>query len=326
MKHIELRKDKAVRHFLRHGRQEHAIEQRDLITQNSTGQSVIPQEFSDAILEGQKYYAPLPTLVHRVPVAAGRPQKIGQSDFTSAGMSLVTEGTTAFTASTDPTVSSQINSLDTLAVLTKLSFQEIADSDFNLPDWFRTQVAPIVGRATEQALTLGTTNDGTNTALPNTTPLLPAITAAAGVTSTSIATTLSTANIVSLMGKVNRGYYPTASFMTSPSGWLALAGLNDSTGRPIFPVGNDGVLRVYGFEVNPNSAFPVSGTASGLQLAFGSWQHFYGLLDGQVSFRVLSERFAEKLESGILVYRRLSGLPFTGALASSVAGLFNAAA
>jgi HK97 family phage major capsid protein len=315
----------AFKSLLRYGIAANSREQRDIISTNSEGQAVIPLGFDSAILESQKFYGKLPSLAHRRPVDGGSPQKIAQTDFTSAGMSLVQEGTTSFLTSTDPTVSSQAPETDSIAALVKVSWAEL-NSGFDLLEWLRNQAGPIVARATEHVLTVGRTNDGLNTVLPNTTPFLPSI--PASVTGSTIAATLSTTNVVAnlsaTVASLDHGYFeaPGAGWMCSPSVFNALLAMQDSTGRPLWPVGDDGVMRIFGKSVYPNAAFPALGTPSSVQLAFGDYSRAFGYVDGSVTIKPLVERFATTLETGVLVYRRLAGVPL---ITSSVAGLYTPA-
>jgi HK97 family phage major capsid protein len=282
----------AARQFFRHGVSNMNAEQRALLTtSDAAGGAVVSQGFDDAFVEASKFYGPIFNLVHRKDTATGQPTKFVVSDGTNQTFSLLTEGSTsAASKAQQPTVFSDINNTDTLVSSVIYSVQE-ADDAFDLTSFLMRIAGLAVSRARETAITVGTTNDGTNTALPSTPTGGFLASVSAGVTQTAgqLAAGPTYAQLSALAGSVDRSYYQTGSFMASPSVETFLRSQVDSTGRPLYPIdANTGYLQIAGRLLYPNAAMPAAGTASSPLVLFGDYSKAWNVQNAGVGLKVVT--------------------------------------
>jgi HK97 family phage major capsid protein len=207
------------------------------------------------------------------------------------------------------------------------SVQELSDS-FDLESFLNRIAGLAVARAREVAVTVGTTNDGTNTVLPNSPAggMLAGVSAGVTQSAGTLAAGITYAQLSALAGSVDRSYYANGAFMASPSVETALRSQVDSTGRPLYQVGDDGLLIIAGRKLYPNSAMAASGTASAKLVLFGDFSRAYSLLsvDG-VKIKILSNNSSPNLAlltREMLIYTRLGA---TTGVSNAVKALVSAA-
>jgi HK97 family phage major capsid protein len=286
----------AARQFFRTGHVNQ--EQRDLLTTSDTvGGALNSQFFEDVFVQAAKYYGPVWNMVNRKDNTAGNPTKFPVTSDVDRTFSLNTEGTTSsLSVNQDPTVFSHVTNTDTIISSTIYSIQEMEDfssSVGGIEKWLMGLMGVAVSRAWETAVTLSTTNDGTNTALPSSTAggLLAVAAANPGVTQTTgeLAAGPTTAQLQALAGSVDRSYYQNGSFMTSPSVETFLRSQVDSTGRQLYCIDPEtGYLRIAGRLVVPNVAMPALGTASKPLVIFGDYSKAWNVLNAGLKFKVVS--------------------------------------
>ena len=279
----------AARKFFRDGETGLNAEQRALLTTSDTvGAALISQSFDDVFIEASKFFGPIYSLVHRKD--ADKPTKFVVTDGTNQTFSLLTQGTTsASSVAQQPTVFSDITDTDTLISSVIYSVQELSDA-FDLTDFLTRIAGTAVSRARETAITLGTTNDGTNTVLPNAAGGFHA-SVAAGVTQSAgqLAAGPTYAQLSALAGSVDRSYYQTGAFMASPSVETFLRSQVDSTGRPLYPIdANTGLLTIAGRVLYPNAAMPSVGTPSSKLVLFGDYSKAWNVLNAGLRMKVIS--------------------------------------
>lgn len=283
----------AARSFFRHGVNLLSSEQRALLTtSDAVGGALVSQAFDEAFIEASKFFGPIFNLVHRKDTATGEPTKFVVTDGTNQTFSLLTEGTTsANSVAQQPTVFSDIKDTDTLVSSVIYSTQE-ADDAFDLTDFLMRIMGLAVSRARETAITLGTTNDGTNTVLPNAAGgFLASASVTAGVTQTAgqLAAGPTYAQLSALAGSVDRSYYQSGSFMASPSVETFLRSQVDTTGRPLYPIdANTGLLTIAGRTLYPNAAMPAAGTASSKLIVFGDYSKAWNVQNAGIRLKVIS--------------------------------------
>jgi HK97 family phage major capsid protein len=206
------------------------------------------------------------------------------------------------------------------------SVQELSDS-FDLESFLNRIAGLAVARAREVAVTVGTTNDGTNTVLPNSPAggMLAGVSAGVTQSAGTLAAGITYAQLSALAGSVDRSYYANGAFMASPSVETALRSQVDSTGRPLYQVGDDGLLIIAGRKLYPNSAMAASGTASAKLVLFGDYSRFYSVNAGDVKIKVLSNDGSPSLAFNtreMLIYTRLAA---TTGVSNAVKALVSAA-
>lgn len=281
-------------------------ERRDL-SESGTGAALLPQEFSGVFTEAQKFYGPIGAMVKQEYEPNGRLRKLVISDDTASTMTYVAEdGSTASGVEEDPTLSSTIPGTDALVTRITYSIQALDDA-FDLEGFLRSNATVRVSRAIEWALTVGQDN-GTNTPLPNspTGGLLAGV--SAGVTQGALADGVSYSALSQLAGTVDYQYRINGSFMVNPTTFTYLTEQVDSTGRPLYAFGDDGLLYIAGKPVQVNAAMASYSTASKPAVLFGDFSRQYAYLNGGgVRIKILSENVggAENFKRTMLVYHRI---------------------
>lgn len=279
----------AARVFFRHGDAGLNAEQRALLTtSDTTGGAIISQSFDDAFIEASKWVGPIYNLVHRKDADSGEPRKLVVTDGTNQTFSLLTQGTTsALSVAQQPTVFSHVNNLDTLVSSVVYSVQELDDA-FDLNSFLNRTAGTAVARAREVAITLGTSNDGSNTALPNGAGgLLSSLTA--GATTATLAAGIGYADLVNLAGSVDHSYYLAGSYMASPSVHNYLLSQKDSTSRPYYNVDpQTGLLMINGKPLYVNAAMPAYNAASSPVVLFGDYSKAWNVVNAGLRLKVIS--------------------------------------
>ena len=301
------RRNTAFRHFLRHGIQPNAPEQRDL-TVSSTGEALIAEAFDSSYAFAQMNYGPIGALTKRVKGA--KSTKMTAVDDTSSKMSYVPETYSVAALEAEPTLTAVIESTDSLVSLIKASYQEVQDVESI--DQFINEIAGIrVFRSLEYALLTGKDN-GSNTQLPNSPNggLLGQVSAGFTQSAGQLAAGPTYAQLVALAGSVDHAYYvaPNSGFMASQSVHDFLLAQVDSTGRPLYKVDpNTGLLQIGGkpLYVASNAAMPTYNAASCPVVIFGDFSKFYSYLTDGMRVRVLTERYADTLENGYVIFHRV---------------------
>jgi HK97 family phage major capsid protein len=295
-----------------------AEEYRDLLTtSDTTGGALVPQEFYPELVNALKYYGPIAQKVkQRVTDGTGRPTKVALvSDVTNGLTLLSTEGTSS-PAETDPSMLSKIVGVDTVTGgLVKISFEEMADSNFNLDSAIRDYFGVRYGRGMEAAVTLGV--DSAATTLPNQSSGGLLGQAAIGTTTAAIADGIGWSDLVNLYGSLDPAYSgPTAAFVFNSNTRAYLLGQKDGFGRPYWtpdPTADSPFGKILGFDVVICQAMPgpTSGAfaANSTPIMFADLQRAYLLrTDGAPSILRLNERFADLLEVGFFLWSRIGGL------------------
>lgn len=281
----------AARQFFRYGVGMLSNEQRDLLTtSNTTGGALVNQGFDEAFIEASRFYGNIYNLINRKDSAAGEPTKFVVADGTNQTFSLLTQGTTsAKSVSQTPTMFSDITDTDTLISSTAYSVQETNDA-FDLTSFLIRIFGLAVGRARETAITLGRTNDGASTILPNASGgFLSSVSAGITQTAGTLAAGPTYAQLSALAGSVDRSYYQTGSFMASPSVETFLRGQVSTTGKPLYKVDPDtGLLTIAGRVLYPNAAMPAAGTPSAPLVLFGDYSKAWNIQAAPVGLKVIT--------------------------------------
>jgi HK97 family phage major capsid protein len=271
----------AARTFFRKGAEALNAEQRALLTTSDTaGGAFVSQSFDDAFIEASKFFGPIYNLVHRKDAENGEPTKFVVTDGTNQTFRLLTQGTTsASSGAQQPTIFSTIANTDTLISSVIYSIQELDDA-FDLNSFLTRIAGTAVSRARETAITVGTTNDGSNTALPNCPVggLLGAVTT--GATTATLAAGIGYDDLVALGGSVDHSYYLAGAYMASPSVHTYLLSQKDAMGRPYYLVDSaTGLLMINGKPLYVNAAMPAYNVASSPVVLFGDYSKAWNVLN-----------------------------------------------
>jgi HK97 family phage major capsid protein len=311
----------AYRHYLRHGSQPGAPEQRALLTSSGSAGALIPQEFDSVVYDALKYWGPIATMVtHRND--NNRPQKFTVSDDASATMSYISESGDSTATAADPTLVSYVPATDALVTTVKYSMQMLEDAN-SFESFIRDIAGLRCARSIEYCLTIGKDN-GTNTALPNSPVggLLGSV--STGATTSTLAAGIGYSDLSNLAASVDHAYYVNGSFMASPSVFQYLLGQKDSTSRPFYNIDPDtGLLMINGKKLIVNAAMPAYNAASSPVVLFGDFSRAYAYVGTGISIQVLRERYIDTFEGAAVIHHRLGA---TKIVSGAVKSLVTAAA
>jgi HK97 family phage major capsid protein len=283
----------AARSFFKHGANspQFTPEHRAILTTSDTsGGALVSQAFDDVFLESSLFYGPIWNLIHRKDTTSGNPVKFVTTDPTNQTFSLITtEGSTSTSGvAQQPTMLSNITDTDTLVSSFIYSTQEASDA-FDLTEFLTRNAGLAVSRAREQSIVNAITNDGSATALPSSPSggLLAAVTAGVTQTGGTLAAGITYAQLSALAGSVDRSYYATGAFMASPSVETFLRSQVSTTGKPLYKIGDDGLLIIAGRKLFPCAAMPANGTASSKLVLFGDYSKAYSVLNAGVRIKII---------------------------------------
>ncbi|HEV2133397.1 MAG TPA: phage major capsid protein [Terracidiphilus sp.] len=293
-------------------------EQRDLNTGNSVP---VPQDYSSEWTEAQKQVGPIATLVNVSHQPTGRPLKHSTFDDTGSTMTFLSEGGATGSVEQYPTMFSTVRGGSDTLVSTVLYSRQEADDAEDIGEFLNRIAFRRGARATEYALLSGKDN-GTNTQLPNspTNGILGNVTS--GVT--GVATTGPTyAQMAALAASVDVSYRnaPNAGFYVSSATFAYLVAQTDSTGRPLYSFGDDGLLRVAGKPVYvAGSGAMQDYTVSGAPIVlFGDYSRFWKYVDGGgLRLRVLIERYSDIMVNALVIEQRLQAAALVSSAVKSM--------
>jgi HK97 family phage major capsid protein len=296
------------RSYARTGR----IEERSLLTTaDATGGALIPVDFYPELTNALKFFGPIATKVkQRVTDSNGSPLKISLGTDTTNGLTLLATEGSSVPVETDPVFQSKLLGVDTVTGgLVKISFEEMADSSFNLDTAIRDYFGMRYGRGLEVAITTG--KDSAGTTLPNQSSggLLGAATV--GTTTATLAGGIGWTDLANVFASLDPAYSITPSWVMNSATRSYLIGLKDGFGKPYFlnSPGNSAPFdSIMGFPIVLNQAMPNMG-ASATPILFGDLEKSYLLrTDGAPSILRLNERFADQLMVGFYLWTRVGGL------------------
>jgi HK97 family phage major capsid protein len=265
----------------------------------------IPQGYLDSFFEALKFYGPMQDLVTtKVTDNNGAPVKYATLNDTGSVASVLTEGSTI--AETDPSFQSLTLNTDMITSgLVQISWQELADSHFDLQSILNTEFAKRFGRFYEGAITNGDSSNITGLTATFTT----------GVSSAS-PTAVAYGDLANLFATLDPAYIRNATWIMNASTRGKLLGIVDGNGRPLLQSSVAGAgtetafSSLFGYPVVLNQSLPnVPSTAGSVTpIMFGDFKNGYVFrIDGAPKVVVLKERYADILANGFFAYQRAGG-------------------
>lgn len=282
--------NEAARAFLKHGAAGMQPEQRALLTTSeTTGGALVSQLFDTTFIEAAKYSGNVFDLVNRNDAATGEPKKFVVTDGTNQTFSLLSEGTTSGVSKAQtPTVFSDITDTDTLLSSVVFSVQELDDAS-DVMAFLNRIAGDAVLRAWNTAITKGTTNDVSASALPNCPTGGLLANTSTGATTSSLAAGIGYTDLVNVASSVDHAYYVNGAYMGSPSVHNYLLGQKDSTSRPFYNVDpNTGLLMINGKPLYVNAAMPAYNAVSSPVVLFGDYSRAWNVLNAGLRMKVIS--------------------------------------
>jgi HK97 family phage major capsid protein len=270
-------------------------EMRDLNTGATSGGYVIPQAFYPSLIEAQKAWGELTTIVNSIRTEHGEPMKIALDDDTANGLTVLGEGVAASDA--DPALDGALLNTDWLTTgVVKISMPLLADSSFDVENWLKTAFGKRYYRGLAALITAGSSSGN-----------IASIVSGAHAAVTSAAPTAIAYNeITALFAALDPAYIPTASFVMNSTTRGLLLGVVDEMGRPLYvPSPNANAFdMLLGRPVVMNQPQD-NVAASKAALMFGDFKAGYLLREvGDMSILRLNERYADSGQVGFIGFAR----------------------
>ncbi|NBW09714.1 MAG: phage major capsid protein [Caulobacteraceae bacterium] len=262
-------------------------------TTNSEGGFTVPAGFLAELERKIVYYNPLRQVARVIRTDSGNSLPFPTIDDTSNSAGLGTQNTAP--SATDMVFSSVTLSAYRYQSLVILSNELLQDTGIDIV----TEVASILGERIGRAeATYHTTGTGSSQ------PQGVVTGASAGATSTT-ATAISLANLMSLYNSLDFGYQQNASFMLHQSVWSNILQLADSQSRPLFlDLLNGNQPRLLGYPVIVNNAMASSIAATNVTALFGDFSKYFIRDAGDIQIIRMNERYADQYSTAFLAVRR----------------------
>lgn len=269
-------------------------------TSGGVGGYTIPAGFQNKITETMKTFGGMRQVANVISTDSGNAIPWpGNNDTGNLGVILdentaMAELDVAFTTNT-------LGAFMYVSGLVRVSYQLLQDTFFDLEAFLARKLGERIGRIQNRHFTIG---------VDTTQPQGLVVGGTSGVTAAS-ATAVTIAELAALKRSVDPAYRDggRAKFMMNDTTAGEIAGLVDTTGRPIWQpdlTGGD-ADRLLGYPVVINQDMPH--TATGLKpIAFGDFEAGYIIRDVRgIQLKRLEERYAEFLQVGFFAYARADG-------------------
>lgn len=283
-----------------------ALRRGQVVGTDSAGGYLTPENFSTEIIKTMKYYGGMMEAAKILNTNEGNPFHMTTRDATSMKAVLIAEATAASTAS----LTFGRKTLDAFKYTTNVftvSNELIQDSIVSAEQEIIEVSGEMFGRGFNEAFT---TADGSSKPL-GLIAGLAALGSSAGIGKTGLSTTAITyADLVDLKYSVNKAYQGNAKWMFNYLTEGIVRKLVDSTGQPIWTMGNiqnaspDTILG-NPYIINDDMASPA---AAATPIAFGDFKKAYTIrMVKGVGLRRLTELYATSDEVGFVSFMRADG-------------------
>ena len=269
---------------------------------NNTGGYTVPQAFYNNLEIALKAYGDLMKVVGVIPTETGALMPMPTLNYTGVAASILGENTAATADSSTPFGVVNLNAYTYVSPILPVSYQFMQDSAFG-----EKYLADVLGLTIARGFNAHATT-GTGTGQPQGL-VTAAVSGKVGTTGQTL--TVIFDDVVDLIHSIDPAYRPTSKFMLHDSSLKVLRKLKDSSGRPIFLPGFDGMGKpmpdtVLGYEAVINQDMPVM-AANAKSILFGEFSKYKVRMVKDVQVNRLVERYAELLQIGFICYARLDG-------------------
>jgi len=269
-----------------------------IATGSTPGTYVINQDMYPEIVEAQKSWGALSTILKPFHTETGVPVRVPMSSDVANSASDITDGA----ASTEVEVPltgfiSQVDDFDSGYVLVTVA--ELEDASYDVDNFVRSQLLKRVYRALAQKLVTGGTN------------IQSVITTATNsATVSSSATAVTYLDLVALMSNLDPAYLPGSKFVMNQTVRNSLLTQLDTLGRPLFVPSVQGAFdQILGYDVVISQAHPNLGSSVVGAVQFGNFQEGYTLRDvsNVMMFRLVERWLPDYGAYGFLAKARFGG-------------------
>ncbi len=274
-------------------------------TTGSEGGFSVQSEVAQMLVDGLKAFGGMRAVAEVLQTEMGNPLSFPTSDGTAEVGELIAENTPATAA--DPTFGTvAVNAYKFGSRIVAVPFELIQDSQIDIESFVNTRLVTRIGRATNAMFTTGT-----GTAQPRG--------VAVGATSGKVGITGQTTSVifddlVDLVHSVDPAYRasPGVGFMLNDASLKVIRKIKDSTGRPVFIPGYDGLGgpmpdNILGYPVTINQDVAAM-AANARSILFGDFKK-YVIRDVMQAtlFRFTDSAYAKLGQVGFLMWARAGG-------------------
>lgn len=263
-------------------------------TSTTAGGYTIPQGFLAELEAKRLFFNNLRGVARVIRTETGNTLPFPTTDDTSNLANLTAENTAP--SATDITFGQVSLGAYKLDSLVQVSNELLRDSGLDLANEIAAILGERIGR--KEAAFFAT---GTGSSQPQ-----GVVTGASAGATAATTTTITLANIMSLVNSLDFAYQQGASFMLHQSVWNTILQLADSQNRPLFlDLINGNSPRLLGYPVVVNNNMASSIAASAVTILFGDFSKYYIRQAGDLEIIRLDERYADAYQTGFMVVERV---------------------
>lgn len=300
-------------------RWQNALEKRDIL-EAGTGSNFVPQAFYPVLMQAQKAWGDLLTIVTNITPDTGAPRKYATSDATAIQMFEESVGTPDANAIQTPIISGAIinHSLFSLSAI-KVGWDEMQDSNWDITNF----VMNILGQAWFRNLSAFCVNGSPS---GNIASLLAGVGAAGANVPTAVGGVITYVDIANLFGAVDPDYLLNATYVMNSTTRATLLGEVNTLGNPIFTpsasVQADPFGTLLGRPVKLVQALPNIGSGN-IPILCGDFKQGYVLsvVKPGLAVTVVKELFAQQFETGFIPFGRVGSAFIAPGTAHPIVGL-----
>ena len=263
-------------------------------TTTTAGGYTIPQGFLAELESRRLFYNTLRGVARVIRTETGNTLPFPTTDDTSNVANLTAENTAP--SATDVVFGQVSLGAYKLDSLVQVSNELLRDSGLDLASEIASILGERIGR--KEAAFFAT---GTGSSQPQ-----GVVTGASAGATAATTTTITLANIMSLVNSLDFAYQQGASFMMHQSVWNTILQLADSQNRPLFlDLLNGNGPRLLGYPVVVNNNMASSIASAAITMLFGDFSKYYIRQAGDLEVIRMDERYADAYQTGFMVVERV---------------------
>jgi HK97 family phage major capsid protein len=273
------------------------------ILESGTGANFVPQAFLPELMQAEKEWGDLLTIVNNVRSDSGNPQKYATSNDTSSILYEEVEGTADANATQDPVLSGALVTSSLLSCpVILVGWAELQDSAFDITTFVKDILAKRYFRSLSAMCVNGSTSG-------NVASILTGVAVAGTNITSAVSATVSYVDIAALFGALDPAYIPNSTFVMNATTRGNLLGQVNTLGNPIFTpsasVTADPFGSLLGRPVKLVQALP-NIAAGAYPILLGDFKAGYILktVNPGLAVTVVKELYAAQFATGFIPFAR----------------------
>jgi HK97 family phage major capsid protein len=299
---------RAFNAYLQRGMSEMPDELRDVAKRsfiagtNNVGGYTVPQAFYDQLEVALKAWGGLMAAGEIIRTDKGNALPMPTFNYTAVAATIIGEGSASTNDSSTPFGQVVMNAYTYRSPLLPVSVEFLQDSAFG-----ESYITDALGQSIARGYNAHATT-GTGTGQPK-----GIVTASVSgkVGTTGQTTSVIFDDLIDLVHSIDPAYRPTSSFMLHDTSLAKVRKIKDTSGRPIFIPGFDGLgkpmpdtILGYPVTINQDMAQMAANTKS---ILFGAMKKYKIRIAKDVQVLRLAERYADQLQVAFLLFARMDG-------------------